>query len=54
MKNALKVSLRMLSVPNRRFGRAEQETLEARILRGRWSEGKNPVCVVCPPNQFFH
>lgn len=41
MKNALKVSVRMLSAPNRHFGRAEQKTFEAaRILRGRWSEGK--------------
>lgn len=40
MKNALKVSVRMLSVPNRHFGRAEQKPfMPARILRGRWSEG---------------
>lgn len=41
MKNALKASVRMLSVLNRRFGRAEQKTLAAaRVLRGRRSEGK--------------
>lgn len=41
MKNALKVSVRILSVPNPHFGQAEQKTFEAaRILRGRGSEGE--------------